>query len=42
MSAQTHVSAWQIGEWVVNPKDDSLTRDSLILRPLYSRCHCEH
>jgi len=32
MSAQAHVGAWQIGEWVVNPKDDTLTRDTAAVK----------
>jgi TolB-like protein/DNA-binding winged helix-turn-helix (wHTH) protein/Tfp pilus assembly protein PilF len=32
MSAQAHVGAWQIGEWVVDPKDDTLTRDTVVVK----------
>ncbi len=32
MSAQAHVGAWQIGEWVVDPKDDTLTRDTVAVK----------
>jgi DNA-binding winged helix-turn-helix (wHTH) protein len=27
MSAQTPAGTWQIGEWIVDPKDDTLTSD---------------
>jgi TolB-like protein/DNA-binding winged helix-turn-helix (wHTH) protein/Tfp pilus assembly protein PilF len=32
MSAQAHVGAWQIGEWIVDPKDDTLTRDTIAVK----------
>ena len=28
MSAQTHVGKWGIGEWIADPKDDTLTRNA--------------
>ena len=32
MSAQARVGTWQIGEWVVDPKDDTLTRDTVVVK----------
>ncbi len=28
MSAQAHAGTWQIGEWIADPEDDTLTRDA--------------
>ena len=32
MSAQARVGAWQIGEWIVDPKDDTLSRDDVCVK----------